>query len=265
MYAKIVVGITAWTLSILAVSAGPLEWQVNELQYQHGRLEAPSFAGGRNSPTDIVTAQHASGWFFGDLFLFVDFLDDARTDSFNDRDYYGEAYLNFSLGKISGQSMSYGAIKDLGLIAGVNQAGDARIRKWLPGLRLSWDLPGFHFINSDFTAYVDDSRGLREGGAPREGDSFMIDINWAYPFNLNHHRFSIEGHAEYIGARTNELGQSLSHWVLLQPQFRYDLGALLLARPDHLWAGIEWQYWRNKLGDPKTDENALQALVVWRF
>ena len=130
---------------------------------------------------------------------------------------------------------------------------------------MSWQIPGFKFLNTDITAYLDDSAGIDDAGAPAENDSFMIDINGAYPFSLGSHDFSIEGHVEYIGNRKNELGFEVSDWIFSQIQFRYDLGKLLFGWNDHIYAGIEWQFWMNKLGDKDTDENAMQALVVWRF
>lgn len=248
-----------------AGEAAAWQWHTTELHYQRGRLAAPAFAGGARSDTHILTLQHASGWGFGDLFAFVDFLDDRDNDGFNDNDAYGELYANFSLGKLTGQPVGFGPVADVGLLAGVNASRDAKVRKWLPGLRLSWDLPGFAFLNTDFTLYLDDSEGVAGGGAPAEDDSYMVDVNWAYPFTAGGHRFSIEGHGEYIGARNNEFGQPVHDWVLLQPQFRYDLGHAVWHEPDRLFVGAEWQYWRNKLGDGGTDDNVLQALVVLRL
>jgi hypothetical protein len=153
----------------------------------------------------------------------------------------------------------------VGLLAGVNYSHDANVRKWLPGLRLSWSAPGFAFLNTDLTLYIDDSAGVADGGAPAEGDSWMLDINGAAPFTLGGHRFSIEGHGEYIAQRDNEFGATVHDWVLLQPQFRYDLGHDLWGETDRLFIGVEWQYWRNKLGDVATEENVVQGLVVVRL
>ena len=86
----------------------------------------------------------------------------------------------------------------------------------------------------------------------------MVDLSFARPFMLGDHRFSLEGHIEYIGGRRNEFGARVQGWLLAQPQLRWNLG-------DHLSLGIEYQYWRNKLGDGATDENTVQALVVWQF
>jgi nucleoside-specific outer membrane channel protein Tsx len=242
------------------------EWSTTELQLQYGELDTPEFAGGGKADTTILTFQHASVWKYGDNFFFIDYLNDNQEgNGFNDTDFYGELYLNFSLGKISGATIGVGPIKDIGILAGLNFAGDANVRKYLPGVRLSWDIPEFDFLNTDFTAYLDDSSGVTSGGAPKEDDSYMFDVSWAYPFSIGEHSFSIEGHAEYIDERANEFGDTVESWVLLQPQFRYDLGKTLFKSDDQLFVGVEWQYWKNKLGDKKTDENAIQALLVWRL
>ncbi len=241
------------------------EWSNTELHYQRGNLDVPNFAGGGDVATDVLTFQHASGWKYGENFFFIDFLNDSKTDGFNDSDYYGELYVNFSLGKLFNRSTEFGLINGLGIIAGLNIAGDGNVRKYLPGIRLSWKLPGFAFLNTDITAYLDDSGGVKSGGAPAEDDSYMIDVNWAFPLTIRGHRFSIEGHVEYIGQRDNEFGAEVSEWLLAQPQFRYDLGKTLFDTPDQLYVGVEWQLWLNKLGEKGTDESVIQALVVWRL
>lgn len=258
--------LAASILLTLCQSAPAADWSTTEIQYQRGNLKAPAFAaGGDNAMTDIVTLQHAGGWGVGDLFLFVDFLRDNRTDGFNDGDYYGELYANFSLGKLTGKPVGIGPAKDIGLLAGINKGGDPKVLKYLPGVRLSWDAPGFLFLNTDFTAYIDRSAGVAKGGAPSESDSYMFDVNWAYPFTIGKHSFSIEGHAEYIGKRSNQFGAPVSAWILAQPQFRWDLGKALDEKPNRLFVGMEYQYWRNKLGDRNAIESRPQILAVWRF
>lgn len=240
------------------------DWSITELQWQRGALKSPGFIGGKKSQTDVLTLQHASGWQFGEHFFFADFLDDDRHDGFNDADLYMEYYGALSLSKMSGRDFSVGVLKDISLIGGINFARDAEVIKYLPGIRLSWKAAGFAFLNTDITAYIDDSEGLKNGGAPKETDSFMVDVNWGLPFIIGQQRFSIEGHIEYIGSRHNELGLPVRHWVLAQPQLRWDIGHAFFNQPDQFFAGIEYQWWQNKLGDDE-DEHAVQALAVWRF
>ena len=232
-------------------------WSITEVHLQYGNLDVPTFAGGGHSDHLIYTLQHASGWEYGDNFIFLDVLD-ARESGFQDFDLYGEWYSNFSLGKLSGRKISIGPVSDIGFLLGLNWARDSEVTKYLPGLRLSLDIEGFAFANLDIMAYIDDSNGLSSGGAPKEDDSFLVDFNFARPFSVGAYQFSIEGHIEYAGSRDNELGDRVESWVLAQPQLRWRAN-------DHVSMGIEYQYWMNKLGDKATDENTVQALLIWTF
>lgn len=232
-------------------------WSITEVHVQYGNLAVPTFAGGGHSDHLIYTLQHASGWDYGDNFIFLDVLD-ARSSGFQDFDLYGEWYSNFSLAKLTDRNIAFGPVSDIGFLLGLNWARDSEVMKYLPGVRLSLDIEGFAFANLDIMAYIDDSQGLSSGGAPEEDDSFLVDFNFARPFSVGAYRFSIEGHIEYAGSRDNELGNRVESWVLAQPQLRWRAN-------DHVSLGIEYQYWMNKLGDKATDENTVQALLVWTF
>lgn len=169
---------------------------------------------------------------------------------------------NFSLGKISGNKVGIGSVGDIRIIFGINYGADENVKKYLPGVRFLFDLPGFEFANLEVTAYIDDNAAVGHGGAPAEDDSFMIDFNWAYPFSVGSQDFSIEGHIEYIGERDNELDDTIEAHLLAQPQFRWDAGKAWFETPQQLFVGIEYQYWQNKLGDKDTDESAAQLLAV---
>lgn len=244
-----------WTGLALATQAA--DWSTTEFQFQYGKLDN-AFAPGAQD-VFILTLQHASGWKYGDNFFFVD-LSMPEDDNF---DAYAEIYPNLSLGKITGKDLKIGPIRDFGILGGLNFAADANVLVWLPGVRLAWDLPGFAFANTDFMAYLTDNTG-GEGAAPKEDDSWMVDFNFATKtLELGPTKWNLEGHVEYVAARDNEFGET-KDWVLAQPQLRLDLGDLVGLPANTLFAGFEYQYWRNKLGSD-TDENAIQALLVWRL
>lgn len=249
-------------LFVTASQAAIVDWSTTELHFQHGQLENPFSDANEN--TFILTVQNALGWKYGESFFFADFLEDVEGDDFNDTDLYFEWYPSLSLGKLTNTQLGIGPIKDFSFIIGINVSVDAKVIKYLPGLRAAWDVPGFAFLNTDLTAYIDDSRGVSRGGAPKQTDSFIFDLNWAYPFSIGNLSFSIEGHAEYIHSRTDEFGDHVESWFLAQPQFRLDLGKALAGVDGRLFIGMEYQYWRNKLGT-KNDENLPQFLLVWRF
>ena len=249
--------------AVAAVGSGSqsiFDFSTTEFHYQHGNNFQRAFSPEPAQKATIYTLQHVNGWKYGDNFFFVDVIDANDTGS----DVYTEVYANFSFGKMLGQSVGVGLMQDVGLIAGLNYAKNAKVYKYLPGVRLSWDLPSFAFLNTDFTAYIDDSRGVSGGGAPAESDSYMIDVSWSFPFSVGEHDFGIEGHIEYIGGRHNEFGEKVNYHILAQPQLRYDLGKALFHKTELIFVGIEYQLWINKMGGNKND-NVVQALVVLRF
>lgn len=252
-------------LVLFSTGTQAADWSNTEFHFLYGRLDAPSFAGGATSTTRILTLQHASAWRYGSHFFFVDYLSDSNNDGFNEGDWYGEIYSDLSLGKLSDTKLSLGPISDISLVAGFNAAAQAKVRKWLPGMRLALKLPGFAFFNLDFTAYIDDSFGVASGGAPKEDDSWMVNMAFAAPFDVGSQSFSVEGFAEYIGERDNAFGNKVTGWFLTQTQLRYDIGKALFDTKGQVFVGAEWQIWSNKLGDATTDENALQALLVWEL
>lgn len=238
------------------------DWSRSQVDYQYGQYANPDFtpeSSGPNFYSSIVTFQHASGWKYGDNFFFIDLL----LPNNGNTDLYGEWYPTLSYSKISGNEVSMGPIRDVGLIGGINFGADPNVLKWLPGVRLDWDMPGFDFLHTDFMAYLDANGGVDSGGAPAEDDSWMVDVNWGSGFELGETNWRFEGHVEYIAARDNEFGDNVRDWVLAQPQLFMDIGEFIPGIPDEtLQLGTEVQVWINKLGSDK-DEFAPQLFVSW--
>ena len=244
--------------TILAVALLAIEtaaFSQTEFHLQYGQHKNPFSA--TEHQTFVFTVQQVAEWKWGDSFFFIDYLSDETRDGFNDRDFYGEWYPTLSLGKLSGSKLRLGPIRDVALIAGVNVGGDTDVLKYTPGLRAAWDLPGFLFVNTDLTAYIDANAG-GPGAAPKTDDSFVFDVSWALPVRVGSQSLAFTGHAEYVGSHSSLKGSTLA-----QPQFTWDLGQALGA-PQQLMVGIEYQYWHNKLGTD-ADESTAQLLVIWRL
>lgn len=237
-------------------------WSVTELQYQGGVAlnEHPVSPAGQQH---ILTLQHASGWQLGENFFFVDMI--CCAGAAGNRDMYLEWYPYLSLGAVTGRDLSWGPVRGLGPLGGVNWGAQAKVLKITPGFRLQLDLPGFAFANLDYLFLVDRNAGVAEGGAPKESGSHMVDFNWALPFKVGGASFSLEGHGEWRGPSTTDFGTRTPYWVLLQPQLRLDIGELLFDTPGRLLAGTEFQVWINKFGLAEADEVLPQFLLVYRF
>lgn len=263
-------------VSILSVTAHAEVWSATEVNLQSGELDRPD---GGTADTSIITLQHAGGWEYGDNFFFIDYLiynenNNNNRTAINSSEVYGEWYSNFSLGQITGNEIKFGPVKDIGIIMGLNFAPEVNSYWVLPGVRFALDLPGFARANLDVTAYMYQGGGGK-GSTPAdpfmivdEGNSYMIDFNWAYPFEIGGTKWSLEGHIEYIDGRTqvNNFGTTeLASWVLAQPQLRFDVSDALGGKPGRIYAGIEYQYWKNKLGNKNIDESVAQLLLVWQF
>jgi nucleoside-specific outer membrane channel protein Tsx len=237
-------------------------WSTTQFHLNHGNYKNPFSQ--QKASGYIYSLQHASAYNYGDNFFFVDYTKDDRSDGYQDGDYYAEWYSSVSLGKVTGREFKFGAIADVSMVMGLNVAGDAKVVKYLPGVKLHWNVPGFNFLSTSFTAYIDDSSGLTAQGAPSESNSWMFDMAWGYPFSIGDQRFMLTGHVEYIDGRSNELGNDVKGWWLAQPILAWDLGHALGNAANTLMLGIEWQYWRHKLGTG-TIESAPQLHLEWTF
>ncbi len=247
------------TLSLAVPAAAGAQ---TEFHYQYGKFVNP-FSGAR-AYASVLTVQQASRWSLGDSFYFIDFADDGGADGFNEKSYYGEWYPTLSLGRVSKRTIGAGPIRDVAVISGFNFGSDANIFRYVPGGRLSWSVPGFFFLNTDFGAAIDRSSGVAGGGAPRTGAGFVFDVNWGAGFDAGRHSFLFTGHTKFMGATTNELGHAVKPSLLAQPQFGWDLGKALTGQANQLFLGVEYQYWWNKLGVAGGD-NVAQLWVMWRM
>ncbi len=268
--------VTAFAVAVLTVNSVSAEtWSNTEVQLQaFGELERVGTGG--TADTTIITLQHAGGWEYGDNFFFIDHSrynvnNDANFPVEDSSEFYGEWYSNFSIGAITGKKLAFGPVKDVGIVAGANFAPEIDSMWLLPGVRFALDLPGFAFAQVDITGYTHQGGGSASSPVFTvidEDSSFMVDFAWAYPFKIGSTSWSIEGHLEYIDGRQqiNNFGTvELESWVLFQPQIRLDLGEVLGNTPGKIFVGIEYQYWKNKLGEKGTNDNSAQFLAVWRF
>ena len=249
------------TAAALLTAPGSAAGQT-EFHLQLGNIANP-FTDTQNG-TVVVTFQNAAQWSWGDHFMFFDYTADGGNDGFNEKGLWGEWYPSLSLGKISGSRVGFGPIRDFAVLGGVNYGAHGRILKYTPGVRASWNIPGFVFLNTDFARLVDASSGVDGGGAPATEDGWMFDVNWLATWEMLGQTFTFTGHAEYIAEVMNELGTKDRAWILAQPQLTVDLGRMLGGGGGNLMTGIEYQYWRNKLGTDVT-ESVVQFLVVWQL
>lgn len=133
----------------LSSPVAAFDWSQTECDFQSGNLRIPSWAGGGDAEHSVSTVPHASGWQYGDHYVFIDFMD-AQNVEFQALDLWGEWDTHLRLGKYIGRELRYGRVKELGLLMGFNRGKKAGIKTSLPGVRLALDCPGFRLANLDF-------------------------------------------------------------------------------------------------------------------
>lgn len=259
----------AAALALSALAALPAQaalWSDTEIQYLHGSDFNDNGAfGGPKFSKDIVTLQHASGYALGRNFFFVDFINSDSKDG-NHGEVYGEYYHTLSLAKLRGADGSKGFLKDIGLTAGINygsknSAFGPNPRVLLLGPTFDFNLPGAAFFNVDVLAYADRGRFSGFGGGALCGahkTTWQITPAWKFPFSVGSAKFSFEGFVDVIGKHG-----TCERQILAQPQLRWDVGNHF-GRPDSVFLGFEYQYWKNKFG-AKQSESLPQLLLGVKF
>jgi nucleoside-specific outer membrane channel protein Tsx len=257
--------IGALSIALLAPTAhAGLLWHDESLSYLWGdnfRVNPPT--------QQTFTFEHASGWSWGDLFLFVDQINyQGRKDpGQGGSTYYGEFQPRLSLGKLSGTDLSFGPIKDV-LIASSVEFGEGDTESYLLGPGFDLDIPGFDYFQLNLYYRKPDGHRVPAG-------AWQITPAWSYTVPLGNSDLLIDGYIDWVvnnkDASSGRRNQADYHANLhFNPQIKYDLGKALGYGAKHLYVGVEYDYWSDKYGieDSKgfrTEQNTTSFLLKYHF
>lgn len=241
------------------------DWSDTSLSYRYGTKFAEPF-NTEDISKHIVNFSSASGYKYGKNFLSVDLLLSSVEDpsSAGSTDGAHEAYAVYrhtlDLGKVTGANMAFGPVRGVGATAGFdfNSKTDAgynsKKRMLVAGPTLMFDVPGFLDVSL---------LALWESNAPYNSFSNtstarysydvhpMLSAAWGIPFNVGGVALSFEGFANYIASKgKNEFGGATAPETNVDMQIMYDLSPAIGAAKNTLKVGLEYQYWRNKFGNP---------------
>jgi nucleoside-specific outer membrane channel protein Tsx len=275
--------VAAFAVGLLASSSYAAEWSDTEVQFVYGtRFREPFNPAGAVDPSrpwdndtdvtkSILTLQHASGHKYGSNFFFVDFLNSVKNDPIGGGSFgeiYGEWYTSLSLNKTTGVKLDWGIVRDLSLTGGVNygaKSNGANPRVLLLGPTVNFNLPGFVFFNVDVLAYRDTGRFA--GTKSTDDTTWQISPAWLSKFNLGPTHWVFTGHVDFIGKRCPVAPASCdgrTTEILAQPELKLDVGRFW-SKPDTIYAGLEYNYWRNKFGLKGLNESNPQLQLAWKF
>ena len=243
-----------------ALAADLLQWQDNSLTYLNGidfKVDPPK--------QQTVTFEHASGWSFGDLFIFVDgikYNTEATNGAGDGHTFYGEISPRLSLGKISGADLSFGPIKDV-LLAATYEFGEDDVDSYLLGPAVDLNIPGFDYFQLNFY------QRFPEGNRPGKG-VWQITPVWSYTLPLGNSDVLIDGYMDWVVDNDQNSRGTYHANLHFNPQVKYDLGKALNWGAKQLYVGIEYDYWKNKYGIEdsgsfKTNQDTASLLVKYHF
>jgi nucleoside-specific outer membrane channel protein Tsx len=257
---------TAFLVAAAAGTAHAADWSDTAISYRYGTKFAEPFITDDISKS-IVNLQHVSGYKYGKNFFSVDFLlsDSKDPSAAGAASGAHEAYAVYrhtlDLGKVSGANLAFGPVRAIGLTAGFdfNSKTDAgynsKKRMLVLGPTLSFDVPGFLDVGVLL---------LKESNAPYNGfthittkrytydNHAMLTAAWGIPFSLGI-PLSFEGYANYIGTKgRNEFGGPTAVEINVDMQVMYDLSPAFGAPKNTFKLGLEYQYWKNKFGNPSS-------------
>lgn len=249
----------------LSTGARAADWADNEIQYLYGS-KFHDVSNDVDTAKSIITLQHASGYKYGRNFFFVDMLKSDSTDG-RYGEIYGEYYHTLSISKLQGQDWSKNFLKDVGVTAGINYGSKNSTfgpnpQVYLLGPTFDLNVPGFAFFNVDVLAYSDHGTYSGFGGGKLCGDSgttYQVTPAWLLPFSIGSAKFSFTGFMDIIGSHG-----TCARQILTQPQLRWDVGNHF-GKPDTVFLGFEYQYWKNKVGIDGRNESHPQFLLVWKL
>ena len=255
-------------LSVLSViccgGAKAADWSDTSLSYRYGTKFAEPY-NNVDISKHVINFSNVSGNQYGKNFFSVDFLLSDKNDpsAVGANNGAHEAYAVYrntlDLGKVSGANLAFGPLRGLGVTVGFDFNGktdagyNSKKRMLVAGPTLMFDVPGFLDVRL---------LALRESNAPyngftRTGTSrytydthAMLSVAWGIPLDIGL-PLSFEGYAGYTGIKgRNEFGELTAVEVNIDMQVMYDLSLAIGAPKNTFKLGLEYQYWKNKFGNP---------------
>jgi nucleoside-specific outer membrane channel protein Tsx len=247
--------LTLTAVAAAAVLAGPaahaFDWSDTSIGVRYGTKFAEPF-GSNDIHKTIVNFTHADGFKYGTNFFNIDLLQSDNKDA-EAQEAYVVYRLTLDMEKVAGSKLSFGPIRGWGITGGFdwntkNDPGYASKKRMLVlGPTLFMDVPGFLNVG----VYLLEESNKPVGVASRYTYKThpMLSAAWGIP--LGKSGFAFEGYVNWIAPKgSNEFGGPTATEFNFDGQVMYDVSGMVGMKANSLKAGLEYQYWRNKFGNP---------------
>ncbi|MFD2191975.1 hypothetical protein [Pistricoccus aurantiacus] len=276
---------TALALTVAASAAQAMTWSDTAIGYRYGTQFAEP-GNDKDIEKHVLSLTHASGYAYGQNFFNLDMLQSDSNDPANNSDDGAlEAYLTFRTqlhyGKVFGNPLAFGPVKDMALTGGFdlntkNTAFAPRKRLLLLGPTFKFDVPKGFVDLSLLYAKEWNHCGLDICAQPGFTDDidfdpyYQINLVWGIPFALGDTSMKFQGFYSYNGEKGEDyFNDDTEQEQLMRTSVMLDVGKVVWQQENNLWAGVGYEYWRNKFGNPDekdgVDTDALTFNLEWHF
>ncbi|MGA7800421.1 MAG: hypothetical protein WCC36_06385 [Gammaproteobacteria bacterium] len=263
----------AAALTAVPLAAGAATWSDASVGYRTStRFTEPGING--DIRKNIYSFTYVGGYKYGTNFFTADFLmsdnnDPAAGGGGGAQEVYAVYRNTLSLGAVTGDKLAFGPVKDVGITAGFdlnakNNAFAPRVRKFVIGPTLSFDVPGFFDVSLLYRTEANHNGIV--GKTVVFDPTYGVSLAWGIPLNQINSKFT--GFLDYIGKKgKNGFGAQTAAETLMRAYLMYDVGALA-GKKQTFYAGVGYEYWRNKFGvasGPGKDTSAPMLAVEWHL
>lgn len=224
--------------ALCSAPAFAADWSDTALGYRVGSHYAEPF-NPSHIGKNILSLTHVRGGAYGSDYVNLDVLKSDHVDS-----HATEAYLLYR--------HTFNLSERFGLTAGAdfnwkNDPGYGSKKRMLvlgPTLKVPVD----GLLNVSIYALWESNRPVGVTERYHYDTHPMLNAVWALPVASG---WSFEGYMNYIAAKgLDEFGTRTSPELNIDTQLMYDFSGPVGMKPGRVKAGFEYQYWRNKFGNP---------------
>ena len=229
-------------LTVATTSAQASVWSSSKVEILYGQDFARGLNGADQNEATFTFA-NATGFTWGDTFIFAD------VNKANDTKKTGGTHLEFSTRYNFWKPEEKGVVKGVFGIVQADMTSNAFVQKVVPmaGVSLDWGVPGFKFVKTHLQYRNDPTK---------DGSSVQFNLVWNKSFTVGEQNFSFEGFLDWTQGEGEGFGSEDN--LLMQPQVLWHANKSLAV-------GVEYQYWKNRLGIDGRDESVPQIMVRWTF
>jgi nucleoside-specific outer membrane channel protein Tsx len=208
--------------------------------------------GTRDEKATTIRFEHFGTYALGDNYFSLDLFRGDQVGGAGAGSGGGDAALQsffvwmprLSVSKLSGKSLQWGPLQDVGLTARFEVASYGNYRATAPGVSLTWKVPGF--------AYVETALYSRKSNF--SGSHPLLRVVWLAPFNVGGLKFNADG--LLLVSRPDGLGTN----VLAQPELR-----VALDPAGKIEAGVRVEHVRYSLAGARYSRTTPNLMLRWNW